>query len=265
MPDLLDPPLSDLRADLQRLRGLLNLVQAVREFGATDPPTTNGDGEFGQASRGLRDQIRGLSSELPMFSGTLLLYLAGRFEHFVRMSFQSICDGFGAKCTTFDQLPDRMKASLRLHSAEVVMNPSRFGFDEVEAMAFVVNLAGNYTAVDGLGTINSGCLSVTQNNMTPGTLSELYGRVGLKSTWPEMGKQAALKVFFECTSDSDAEKAGRAELEELMAARNQIAHPSGSPSFPDPTKVLRYVEFVEVLSGVLTEVSRVHLIAFKVL
>ena len=264
MADLFDPPLEDLRADLRRLSGLLSLLRSLRDFGSTDPPAANGDGDFGDAARGLRTTIRSLSPELAVLSGTLVLFIAGRFEHFVRLSFQTTCDSLAAKCSTFDELPEKMRKSLIFHTAEVVQSPGRFGFDGVQALGFISTLAANAAATTGLGQINSECLSITQNNMTPATVADLYKRIGITTLWVDLGKQAAMKIHFVVISDSEAESAARARLEELMSLRNQIAHPSATPAFPDPDKVLEYVTYVETFATVLTDLSRVHVAAFNV-
>lgn len=263
MPDVLDSPLSELRSDLDRLRQLLALTKGLRTFAANDPPATNGDGEFGDASRSIRTGIRAASADLPVVSGTLLLYLAGRFEHFVRLSFQSLSEAMASKCQRFDDLPEKMRVNLRTLTAEVNLNPRKFGFEELEALGFLSALAANLTATAGIGSINSSCLSITQNNMVPGILADVYGRIGLAKIWSELGKQAALKTHFATATDADAEKEAKARLEDLMTIRNQIAHPNGSPSFPDPDQVDAFVVFISILASVLTDVSRVHLTAFK--
>jgi hypothetical protein len=239
------------------------LIKHVRRFAAMEPNARHDDEDFIKAARDLRDLVRALSPDLPVMSGTLLLYLAGRFEHFVRMSFQNLCEGLASKCHSYAELPDKMRDNLRVFTAEVNLNPRKYGFDEVQAIGFMTTLVANVTSSTSLGPINSSCLSVTQNNMTPGMLAELFSRIGVGKLWSEMGKQAALKVHLSVTSDAEAEREAKARLEELMSLRNQIAHPSGTPSFPDPDQVIAYVGFVSVLASVLTDVSRVQLMAFR--
>ena len=42
-----------------------------------------------------------------------------------------------------------------------------------------------------------------------------------------------MKLFFELDRDTDVEKSAKSMVENLMAARNQIAHPKAIPTFPD--------------------------------
>jgi hypothetical protein len=262
MADFLDPPLEDLRRDLVRLSELLKLVRDLREFGAAQPSDDNLDGSFGEEARAIRLTIRTLSPELAVVSGTLLLFLAGRFEHFARVLFETLCDGFAAKCQRFDQMPDKMRKSLVFHTADAVQSPARYGFDPVQVLGFITTLGANVVATSGLGQINSQCLSMTQNNLTPGVLTELYKRIGINNVWDELAKQASLKTYFGVLGDPDAGSNAKAMLEELMTTRNQIAHPSGNPSFPDPDKVQQFVDYVRVLASVLTDVARTNYAAF---
>lgn len=263
MTALLAAALSDLQEDLTRLRQLLSLVQLLREFGSVDEPVRTTLDGFDKQAVSLRTRIRLLSSDVPVLSGTLLLFLAGRFEHFVRMSFQAHCDSVAQKCQRFDELPAKMQQSLRYHTAEVALSPSKYGFDNVAALGFIVGLAGNISATAGVGAINSACLSVTQNNMTSHIIAELYKRIGVQNLWSELAKQAGLKIHFGVEKDGDAERSAKAVLDEIMSTRNQIAHPNGSLAFPGPEKVSAYVDFVDVLARTLTDVSKVALAAFK--
>jgi hypothetical protein len=264
MADEFDLPLEELFTDLDRMTALLVLLRSVRSFGGCELPSANGDGDFGQAARELRTVIRDSSGEQAVLSGTLVLFLAGRFEHFVRMTLQNVCDGIASKCQTFEDLPDKMRKSLIYHTAEVVMAPHKYGFDSVQATGFIIALAGNSTATAGLGQVNSACLTVTQNNMTPGTMADLFGRIGVKDIWNDVGKQARMKLLFGLGADVEATNRAKMRLEELMTLRNQIAHPSGTPTFPDPDQVQAYVEFVRTLASVLIDVSRVQVAAFSV-
>lgn len=263
MPDLLGPALQEFNEDLRRMRQLVSLVKSLREFGAADVPEGVGEDPFIVRATELRSLVRSLGVDLPVLSGTLVLFLAGRFEHFVRMSFESHCDSLALKCSSFAQLPTKMQASLRYHTAEVAIAPSKYGFDDVEVLGFIVALAGNISSADGLGSVNSACLSITQNNLAPQILADLYKRIGVVNLWQDLAKQARMKTFLELEKDTDSEREARSRLEELMTTRNQIAHPSGSPAFPGPEKVAGHIEYLDVLAATLTDLSRVHIAAFK--
>jgi hypothetical protein len=264
MPDALEQPLEEFHRDLNRLEHLLKFVVRLREFGGIELAATIAEDPFSEQSTILREQIRGLSSDFPIFSGTLLLYMAGRFEHFVRTSFENLCDSFAAKCRSFDQLPKAMRSTLTSSTAEILLRPNKHGYDEVGVRGVVKQLSSNLDAKEGLGVINSSLMSFTDSNMNPGTLQDLYKRVGISTIWSDVSKQAILKVHFGYDKDQDAEREARTELENLMRERNGIAHPTSSSSFPDPTRVQNYLAYLRILSQVLTDVSRVHLAAYRI-
>jgi hypothetical protein len=264
MTDVLDTPLQEFHQDLEQLEALVRLIEVLRGFGASNPPDVNGDGDFGDSARSLRISTRNQSADFPILAGTLMLYLAGRFEHFVRTTFEVTCDAYAAKCQRFSDLPEKMRHNLVSFTAMVLEAPTKFGFDESHAHIFVLNLARNLEAATGLGEINSACLSITTQNMTPGILMDLFKKIGIQSLWLEISKQAQMKIFFELDRDQDVEREAKALLENLMTTRNMIAHPSGSPEFPDTNKVSTYIKFLKVLSTVLAEICRVHLATFKI-
>jgi hypothetical protein len=263
MTDILDAPLQEFHQDLGRLESLVQLIEVLRGFGASSPPDINGDENFGEQARALRILSRNQSTDFPILAGTLTLYLAGRFEHFVRTALELTCDGYAVKCQKFSDLPEKMRNSLVSLTSTVLDSPTKYGFDEPRSYVFLSNLARNIEAVNGLGEINSACLSITTQNMNPGILADLFKRIGIQSLWSELGKQSQMKIYFELDRDQDVEREAKMLLENLMTTRNMVAHPSGSPEFPDTNKVLSYINFLKSLSTVLVETCRVHLAAFK--
>jgi hypothetical protein len=185
------------------------------------------------------------------------------FEHFVRVLFEATCDAYAAKCSKFQQLPERMRASLVAQTADVLARPAKYGFDEVRVQAIVHNLSANMKADGQIGAVNSDCLSITDQNMQPGVLTDLYKRIGITTLWQDLSKQARMKMHFELEKDAEVERSAKAALENLMSERNSIAHPTNSPSFPDVSGVKNHIAFLRVLAEVLTEVSRMQLVIFK--
>jgi hypothetical protein len=263
MPDALQQPLGDFIQDLDRLDRLLSTIGELRRFGSTVVPEVQPPDEFNKAAIALRGSVRSQGSEFPILAGTLLLYVAGRFEHFVRTSFEALCDSFAAKCEKFEHLPPHMRTNLVRQTAEVLAKPAKYGFDDVEVQTVICNLATNMSAETGLGPVNADCLSITEQNMNPVVLADLYKRIGIASLWVEFSKQAKLKLHFETDKDGEVERGAKAALENLMTERNSIAHPTSNPLFPDEEKVKGHISFLRVLAEVLTEISRVQMTAFK--
>lgn len=261
MPSALSPLGAVFENDLQRLENLLELMKQLRAFGSVSVGEMAAGESFADAALELRGRLRGAGPDLPVFAGTLLLYLAGRFEFFVREIFEALCDEMAARCNSLSDLPDKMRQGLIKQTAEVVGSPGRYGFDEIEVRTFVITLASNMTANGGLGRINSACLSITERNMTATMLAELFKRAGVDSLWPDVGKQAPMKIFFAADRDSTATKEAQTRLDEIMNVRNRLAHPSGSTTFPDFDQVLGHLRFLRTLASVLQGVLEVYLAA----
>jgi RiboL-PSP-HEPN len=263
VPDVLDSPFQELDADLRRLESLVALLRKMREFSVVQSPNLPPTGDFEAVALGVKEEICNVSPHIPVLSGTLLLYLAGRFEHFVRISFQSLAEAMAAKCQSLGDLPQQMQKDLRYFTAEISMHPQKYGFDALQANGFLAAYAANLSAASGLGPINSACISVTSSNMTNTQLSDLYKRLGITGIWADLGKQADIKVLFATADDQTAQNQAKVRLDDLMATRNKIAHPTASPSFPDPEAVGNFIGFIRVLATTLTAVSRIHLTAFS--
>lgn len=268
MSSQIEQPLIEFKSDLERLSQLLGLLGSFRDFGGIDPiPAAPAQDDplaaffFGAVT--VRDGIRRHGSDLSVLSGSLLLYLAGRFEHFSRMTFQALCDAYAVKCSQYLQLPKKMRRNIHYYTAEVSLNFQKYGFDEVQAFAFMSSYVQTSSATSSPLVVNSECLSVTQNNMRPEVLSDLFKRIGVESLWLDLSKQSIIKVFFETDKDAEAERLAKAKLEELMTSRNGIAHPSGTPSFPDMDQIRVFLDFIAALSEALCLVAKVHATAFK--
>ncbi|MBX2999689.1 MAG: hypothetical protein KF893_14315 [Caldilineaceae bacterium] len=263
MNDLFDTSLNDFYDEMQRVEQLLTIVDGIRQLAGTPPDLDEEGITFIDTARDLHIKVRNSPTEIPILSGTLLLYIVGRFENFVRISFETLCDLLAEKCKKFSDLPEKMQSTLISQTAEVLVRPSRYGFDTFQVQTFVVNLAKNMEAENGVGQINSACLSITEQNLRPNLLADLYKRVGIPSLWSELAKQSQLKLFFEDNADQRVEAAAKALLEELMNIRNQIAHPSTIPTFPDTIQVRRHIKYLKVLASVLIDICKVHYTTHK--
>ena len=259
----LDIPLQELEVDFERLLRLLQLLEQVREFGALESSSNAEGGDFADSARRLRDSVSSSSPDLAVLSGTLLLYAAGRFEHFARQLCEALCDTFATRAARYTDLPPAMQLHLITKTVEVLASPGRFGFDEIEARALIVTLARNLEADGDLGSVNSAAMSVTTTNMTQQALSELFKRLGLASLWSDVSKQAALKTHFATDKDSEASRLAHETLDEIMRTRNLIAHPTGSPEFPDVAKVATHVRYLRVLARTVTDVIKMHAASMK--
>nr|BFE53723.1 hypothetical protein GCM10017745_71500 [Saccharothrix mutabilis subsp. capreolus] len=252
--------LDQFHADLQRANHLLRLIKEFRRFAGSDVPAEIREGTVAWSEAAdLADAAPHVRTDLPVLSGSILLYICGRFEHFVRELVVALADDMAAKASTYHALPDRLRNELRVKTLEVAQNPSRFGYSSTEAEQLVIGLAENLTGsndVEGV-SISSRVLSITETNMNPATLAEVLRRVDITDVWKELGKQSRLKAHLAKIADTECTNEAKARLEALMKDRNGIAHPTGANVFPGPDKVLEASEFLKVLSGVIADLVEV--------
>ncbi|MGK5551626.1 HEPN domain-containing protein [Actinomadura kijaniata] len=253
--------LHEFESDLKRVRELLGLIKSFREFGSSSPPGMDIEWQEAVALKGIAPTVR---TDLPLISGSMVLYLCGRFEYFVRQVIESMVDEIANQVTHYENLPNALRDELKRRTLEVVKTPSKYGFSSDEADALLIGLAENLNGQTGGGSIiiNSKVLSITESNMRAEVFSEVMKRVGMKEIWKDIGKQAKLKLFLQKQADGECTEAARVRLNDLMKDRNQIAHPTGGTSFPDPDKVLWITEYLEAFAAVLVELCDVHLSAF---
>ena len=109
MNALLDSPLNDLLVELKHIEGLIDFISVLREFGSIElPEGIETNQRFVEFSVRIHVKEKELSTDIPILSGTILLYIVGRFENFVKSSFEALCDAIATKCNVFNDLPERI-------------------------------------------------------------------------------------------------------------------------------------------------------------
>lgn len=250
----------EFHSDLGRIDDLLRLVKLFREFGTAATPEGVLDGTINwPAATALTGAAPMVRTDLPLLAGSLLLYACGRFEYFVREVVVAVADELAANAKSYTELPDRFRSELQKRTLEVSLNPRKYGYSDSEAESQLIlhaqNLAGTTTVASV--EIASRVLSITESNMNQRMLADVFRRVSISDIWNDLGKQAALKSFLGKASDKECTAEATRRLDELMRERNNIAHPSGSSSFPAPDQVLESTSFLRTLSAVLVEVAQV--------
>jgi hypothetical protein len=193
---------------------------------------------------------------MPILNGVLLLYLAGRFENYVRELFEDLSDTLALGCTTFSHQPKAKQVNLVKYTAEVMANPRKYGHAENGVASFVRTLANNLDE-QPLSGVNSKCLSITSENMWPDTLADMFARIGVKQIWEKIGEQARVQQFWQVDQSDKATRASRKFLTDFMELRNQIAHPSGAITWPGMVETIRHIEFCEVIASTLMDLCSV--------
>ena len=260
--DRLEIAYNEFSADLRRIEHLVELVRALRQFGASDPPEISEVREWSDA-RVLFQSAKDRRTDLPLLAGSLLMYLAGRFEFYVRQLIEVTAEEMAIAVNSYSDLPEKFRACLKVQVLELAKNPRRYGFDDVGAEGHLTDFAdllgGNYDA----NKVSSALMSLTDANLKSGALSDVTKRLGMEELWRDVGKQAPLKLALEKRTDGETTAEARSRLDVLMDERNGLAHPTGEMTFPDPEKVIETARFITALSGALRDLFRVYLAQWK--
>ncbi|RUV44627.1 MULTISPECIES: HEPN domain-containing protein [unclassified Mesorhizobium] len=277
MPHSLDIVLTDFKNDLERVDSLLNLTKLFRDFGASEAPSPSGNDEHSTDSCGrqpvaipvwaealaLHTESKARRTDLPIFSGSLLLYITGRFEYCMKQVVEAIADDISSRTDKYENLPQQIQRSLKYKTLEVAQNPKKFGYSDAMADSLLESLVLNSRGSSQSFSIKSEVLSITGSNMRPELLQELLKTLGLTDFWRDVGKQASVKLFLQKSVDQEASSAAQAKLSEIMEERNQIAHPTSTTSFPDADKVLKSSEFLRILASNAVDIAKVYLTGYQ--
>jgi hypothetical protein len=264
MTHALDEPAESFLRVLANAKDLISLIDNCRKFASISAPDDPVPPDsFVASSVQLHLDVKKSSVSLTILSGTLLLYLAGQFENFIKESMKIVADEYSSKCTKFEQLPVSLQNHLLSQTAEAVQKPTKYNFEKPDTFRLIVQLAANINAVNGIGQLNSDLLVITETNMRPETLSDLLKRFEIKDVWKEVAKQTRTKLFLQNEKEIEVEKILKEKLNEIMEARNKVAHPSSAPEFPDASKVKEFIDYLELLSSVLVEILKQKCVLFK--
>ncbi|MDN3445802.1 HEPN domain-containing protein [Microbacterium sp. APC 3901] len=247
-------------SDLDRAEHLLQLIKDFREFAAERiPAEIEEERPSWKAAKSLHESAADVRTDLPVLAGSILLYICGRFEFFVRELVAAIGDELASSADKYESLPDGMRTELLARTIEIVKTPHKFNHTPATAAQLLIALSDSLRAPEEASTviIESSVLTITDANMGQKVLSDIFKRVNINSIWPEIGKQASMKLIIGTASDGDCTKQAQQRLEKMMQDRNGIAHPTSNTTFPDPDQVLTSTAFLRALSSTLVELARI--------
>ncbi|WP_422528513.1 HEPN domain-containing protein [Serratia fonticola] len=190
-------------------------------------------------------------SNLVILNSTLLLFIVGRFESFVRETFEEFCKNIVIRANKFSQLPKDMRDNLIRYTSDVISNPRKYGHAENGVKSFVRILSKNLTDEEDLEEVNHQCLSITHDNMRPDIFNDLFKRVGVKNIWEKISQQSEMQVHFQTSDPNQTKNKAETFLNILMDKRNSIAHPSRSVTWSDSEYISTSLKFFKALSSVI--------------
>jgi hypothetical protein len=243
--------LSDFSRDVDRAEQLLNLIHVFRDFAAKESEPSGYAHDLWTTAQAIR-------TDLPILSGSILLYLCGRFDYFVKQLVGTIVDDLVDKSATYDELPSALRREYLIGTLSINQKPNKFGFTAATAAALAAelanNLAGSTVASSGL-RLDAATVTITESNMNPDTLVGLFRRVGITNLWDTLSQQLPLKTHLGESTNADCKAAAIARLEDIMDERNRIAHPTATTSFPDAKAVQDIAQYLRVIAHELVNLA----------
>ncbi len=261
----MQPLLNEFLRDLERMKNLVNLIEELNQFTKINSIKYSGDlaeDHFLKTSLKIHEDARNSKTGLTILPGTLLLYLGGRFENFVKSIFEELCAKISSICKTYKNLPKAMRDNIIKYTAEVISNPRKYGHAENGVASFIKNLNININEND-VSVINSSCLSITYENMRPDTLNELFERIGAKNIWETISNESRMRLFLGTHDPNQAKTRARKYLNEFIDIRNKVAHPSTDITWPEINVVVTYINFFEELAFSITQFTELYVIQVR--
>jgi len=263
--DRLELAYEDFAADIRRIEHLVSLIRSIKKFGAADVKNAGGEkAEIWEEANELLVQSKERRTDLPIMTGSLLMYMAGRFEYFVKQLVEVTAEEMAGSVDSYQKLPDKFRSHLKLQTIEVLQNPRRYGYDELIADEYLKDFStlinGSYNA----NKVSASLLSITDSNLKSRMLADIAKRLGIENIWKDIGKQSLMKLALETASDGETTKEAQVKLDELMEERNSLAHPTGDMTFPGPEKVLEVAKFLSSFGQAIRDQFRVYLAQWNI-
>lgn len=249
--------LQQFHEDLDRATDLLDLTKRFKAFAGSPVPNDVIDGSVPwQEAVDLARIAPQVRTDLPIMSGSILLYLCGRFENFVREVVMAVGDDYASNATAYEELPAAVRNEIFLRTLEVAKTPRKYNFEPADAVNMIKILSDSLDpSTAGAVVIESRLLAITDANMHSRMMSEIFKRIGIDQLWRDLGKQAPLKSFLGKADDGQCTTSASARIDAIMKERNGVAHPTSATTFPDPAQVQDTIDFLRVLSRVLVDLA----------
>lgn len=183
-------------------------------------------------------------------------YLTGcaRYEEALRNLIEEAVVQLQSRVLIYENLSEKMKDAHQNGCAEIIQNIKHDKFKHLSPLAIVTNLMlclKSTKASKAPYMLIVEAFSSNERNFKPKIIAEHFTRLGLKSLWPEIGKDAQLKTFLKTSTDEDTRNIAEAQLESIMDKRNLIMHRGRGLATPSTTEVIDGVRFLVELIGVL--------------
>ncbi|MEZ4501681.1 MAG: MAE_28990/MAE_18760 family HEPN-like nuclease [Dehalococcoidia bacterium] len=247
--------LRDFQQELDEIRSYVALAEAVADLRAFAPSKTLERTRLGKSAASIHAGVlMAVRWETIALDGAFL-FLAGLYEETFREITRRLVGDVERSATTYGDLSDKVRKSNVLAVAEYLRRPEDSRYGHLTMDAIVGDLAGVLSDGAPVRLFGDG-FAHHDRNLRPGEVSEMLGRVGVASLWPQVASQPELQAHFEGSGADLTQRAAWEKLNAFIDTRNAIAH-SASTALTVGGSVLRdYADFLEALLVSLVAVLR---------
>lgn len=247
--------------DLERIKVSIRLLESLDSFAKISTQDIElPNSLFIQESFKLNSTYKDIESRKSTIAlpGILMLYVAGRFEHFVRTIFELTSSEMASGFDSFAALPKTFQQNLIVDTSKVIKDPRKYRHGEGARDAFIKNLHRNIHEND-LDVINYQCISITERNMKSSELERLFEKINYKNIWNDICSQADIRKFFGGADMAKSKKECTKMLDNFMDLRNNIAHPSDSLTWISKEVAIQNIDFFVLLGEAIKNVCPIHI------
>nr|WP_288837295.1 HEPN domain-containing protein [uncultured Flavobacterium sp.] len=247
--------LDDFHRDLDDIRNTFSVLRTLEELRTIEQPVEPISFPFLNKALELHPLVDTARNGMAKIPGIFILYIGGRFEDFVKTIFEEFAIQFAKKHPNYEALPSKFKSAIVNDTSQVISSPKKYGYRDGMQKVFIENLFKNVIQND-FTNINHQCLSITEGNMRPDVLSDLFSKLAITEIWTIIGQQMSIRNWFETTDAVFASNSAKKYLDDFMIQRNQVAHPSGgSFTWPSYDDVIKHIEYFKILSPALLDLG----------
>lgn len=253
-------------ASIERFSRQIEAFERLRRVGSV----TIGKGALGSSGANADGNVNEVIELPPTWANTfphvytgLFLLAWGMFESFVKASLKEVLNKIVDERGSVDKLPKPFRKRWEEYALKMLNNPnfgpfrpytSQGGGSGAPVSPQVVSLAGqlhSYYRRDNALQLDCDVALVTESNMDPRLILELFRLVEVDNLWDNIRAQTYVQSYFQQTSVSKGDITSK--LEDIKALRNQFAHPVEESSYLSADSVKEYLEFILVLSQAMDE------------
>ena len=206
----------------------------------------------------LKENYTTLQIDQNIIRGSIILYSVGRFESFIKELIEDMCKRFIVKVGTFENLPKNLKQNLVVYTGMVIQNPRKYGHAEGGVKTFISTMSSNLNNMTPLDRINTECITITDANMRPDIINELFSRVVAEKPLEKLSSQAAVLSYFGTADQNSSLSSIKTKLNILIDLRNTIAHPAPSITWPAKEEITDYISFLMLVGKGLDEITQIY-------